>query len=208
MVTSTSRSSARTHGKRRSIDNSGLYTGSSYPVRTSQRRLANREPLGKDFGDLETSVVSPTKKARFKRRFIGIRPWKRHSLVLFVAGFAYIGIGSSYIFAELTPSRAESLVVALRLADLHAWGIIWILGGVMSIISSRWPPVAETWGYMVLTGLAAGWGAAYALGVLIGDSPTTNLSAALIWSLVGFMFWAISGLVNPDGTGGSSNGSG
>ena len=30
----------------------------------------------------------------------GLRPWRRHSLVVLVAGFAYIAIGATYLLAE------------------------------------------------------------------------------------------------------------
>lgn len=141
--------------------------------------------------------MSPTWKARFKRRFIGIRPWMRHGLVLMVAGLVYVALGLSYLASEPTESRKIALQVALDRAPIEFWGIIFISTGLMSIISSRWPPVAEKWGYMVLTGLSAGWSATYATGVILGDSPESNLSGAFTWGLIGFLWWAVSGLVNP-----------
>lgn len=145
--------------------------------------------------------MSLTWKERIKVQFLGIRPWKRHSLVLLVAGTVYVFTGVAYTLAEITPEREIALVIALRWAPIDVWGFVWILSGLLAILSSRWPPVAETWGYMVLTGLSAGWGATYAMGVIFTESPTTNLSSAIVWSLVAFMWWAISGLVNPDQTG-------
>lgn len=128
----------------------------------------------------------------------GIRPWRRHSLVLLVAGLAYIFIGIQYDLTELSPARATALVVALRWAPIQVWGGAWILVGALSIISSRWPPIMESWGYMVLTGFSAGWAATYATGVILGESPASNLSSAITWALLAFMWWAISGLINPD----------
>lgn len=141
--------------------------------------------------------MSPTRKARFKRRFVGVRPWMRHSLVLMVAGIVYTTIGVSYILAEPNPSRERSLVVALDKLPFEAWGGIFIFCGALAVLSSRWPPVAETWGYMVLTGLSAGWSATYATGVIFKHTGWTNMSGALLWGLMGFMWWAVSGLVNP-----------
>lgn len=128
----------------------------------------------------------------------GFRPWRRHSLVLFVAGFAYIFIGVTFIVTELAPSRALALVIALSIAPIKVWGSVWILVGSLSVISSRWPPVMETWGYMVLTGFSAGWGATYVTGVILGESPAGNLSSSVTWFLMAFMWWAVSGLINPD----------
>lgn len=142
--------------------------------------------------------MSPTRKARFKRRYVGVRPWKRHSLVLMVAGLCYIAIGASYIWTEATPSRNVALKLSLSWFPIQFWGCVFIIAGLMAVISSRWPPVAETWGYMVLTGLSAGWGGTYALGVIFLHSPPQNLSGAILWGLLGFMWWGISGLLNPE----------
>ena len=128
----------------------------------------------------------------------GLRPWKRHSLVLMVAGLVYIGIGCSYIFGDSSSSRAISLEIALRWFSLHQWGVVFILAGTLSIVSSRWPPISKTWGYMVLTGLSVQWAGWYAAGILVGDAPSGNMSAVATWGLIGFMWWAISGLRNPD----------
>lgn len=127
----------------------------------------------------------------------GIRPWKRHSLVLLVAGLVYILIGISYAFTDPTPSRLVALEFALHWCSFQVWGGVFILSGILSIVSSRWPPVSETWGYTVLTGLSAGWAGFYAVGVIFGDANVSNLSGTLSWGLLAFMWWAISGLVNP-----------
>jgi hypothetical protein len=159
--------------------------------------MEDRTCLVENRGGLEGDRVSPTRRARFKRKYVGVRPWMRHSLVLMVAGMVYALIGMSYILAEPTHARQVALQVALDNAPIQFWGFVFIAAGLLSIISSRWPPVAETWGYMVLTGLSAGWSATYFLGVVLMDSPTTNLSGSLSWGLLGFMWWAVSGLVNP-----------
>lgn len=128
----------------------------------------------------------------------GIRPWTRHSLVLLVAGLVYTAIGFAYFFAPMEGRRSASLVVALNWMPIQGWASLFISAGILAVISSRWPPIADTWGYTVLTGLSAGWATVYAMGVIFEQSPTANLSAAFLWGLVAFMWWAISGLVNPD----------
>lgn len=128
----------------------------------------------------------------------GIRPWKRHSLVLMVAGLDYAAIGMSYILAEPTDTRQIALHYALQWFSFATWGWIFMLCGALAVISSRWPPVSETWGYTVLTGLSSGWALFYLTGVVLGDSPPTNLSGVMSWGLIAFMWWAISGLKNPE----------
>ena len=129
----------------------------------------------------------------------GLRPWRRHSLVVLVAGFAYIAIGATYLLTEPVESRESALALALNLAPMSAWGVVWIAVGVLAVISARWPPASETWGYATLSGLAAWWSACYALGVALG-AENQSMSGALIWGLVAFLWWAIAGLWNPDHT--------
>lgn len=132
------------------------------------------------------------------KNYWGVRPWTRHSLVLVVAGFAYIAIGIAYYVSNVAPEREVALEVALQWMSLDYWGILFIAVGCLAALSSRWPPFADTWGYMALTGISAGWGSTYALSIIFGNSPLTNATSAILWSLVAFMWWGISGLINPD----------
>lgn len=128
----------------------------------------------------------------------GVRPWQRHSLVLMVAGFVFVGIGISYIYTVPTPSRNEALQVALSWWSFQAWGWHFITAGVLAIISSRWPPISKTWGYMVMSSLSAAWAGFYFTGVVFEGAPVSNLSGTLSWGLIAFLWWAISGLINPN----------
>jgi hypothetical protein len=127
----------------------------------------------------------------------GVRPFERHSLVLLVAGMVYLAIGGSFFNLTPSPNRDLALHYALQVMGYEQWGLVFIFAGVLAIISSRYPPISETWGYQALTGLSAGWGSFYALGVIIGESPASNMIGFLTWGLFGFLWWAISGLVNP-----------
>lgn len=127
----------------------------------------------------------------------GIRPWQRHSLVLLVAGLVYLMIGLSAIFIDPTPAREKALQFAANWWDLETWGVIFALAGILSIVSARWPPVSETWGYTVLTGLSALWSGFYLMGIVLGNSPVSNVAGVLSWGLIAFLWWAIAGLVNP-----------
>lgn len=133
-------------------------------------------------------------------RWLELRPWRRHSLVLSVAGLAYVAIGLTYVFASPTPSRVSALEVPLSLLPLAGWGVVWASVGVLAMISARWPPASEKWGYSALSGMAAWWAASYLMGVFLG-AANQSVSGALVWGLVAFMWWGISGLDNPDGGG-------
>lgn len=139
-------------------------------------------------GDEETKQVHP---------LFGLRPWGRHSLVLAVAGVMYIAIGVAYYFVVPGGPRWEALTVARNIAPLSFWALMWWIIGLATLLSSRWPPTADKWGYTVLTGYSAGWGSVYALGVIFEDTPRSNWAGALVFFLVSFMWWAISGLNNP-----------
>jgi hypothetical protein len=133
-----------------------------------------------------------------ERLWLALRPWQRHSLVVVMAGFVYMAIGAVYFFVPLNPERALGLRVALDIAPMQAWGLVWAFVGFLALVSARWPPQSKTWGYAALSGLAALWAAIYGLGVVMLDTPRVGLSAAFVWFLVSFLWWAISGLVNPD----------
>jgi hypothetical protein len=135
--------------------------------------------------------------ARLKR-YWGLRPWKRHSLILAVAGFLYALVGLTYALYKPTPGRKQSLSFLLDVAPAQFWGGLFICSGALTMISSIWPPFAETWGYMILTGLSAGWSAVYLMGVLFFGSQLTNITQVILWGTLAFMWWAISGLLNPD----------
>lgn len=132
------------------------------------------------------------------RNLWALRPWSRHGIILLVAGFIYAIVGVSYILAKPSSNRANSLEILLRIAPLSVWGGIFVLAGILTMLSSRWPIFAETWGYVVLTGLSTGWGSAYLMGILFAKAPWTNVNGFLLWGLLGFMWWAVSGLVNPE----------
>lgn len=131
-------------------------------------------------------------------RWLGLRPWRRHSFVLAVGGGVYLFVGIAYMLIPVTPTRASSLTLALNIAPLPAWGIVWVIFGLLALASTRWPPASETWGYTAMSSLAALWGAFYGLGVAFFEAPATGITGASVWALLGFMWWGVSGLRNPD----------
>lgn len=130
--------------------------------------------------------------------WLGLRKWQRHSTILLVAGLIYVGIGLGMVYLEPSPSRFHALVAALKWAPMSFWGQVFIFAGFLSMISARWPPASKVWGYMVLTGLSAGWSAFYAVGIFMGANLTSNLAGAATWGLIAFLWWAITGLRNKD----------
>lgn len=126
-----------------------------------------------------------------------MRPFRRHSLVLLVAGVVYSSIGFTYVAADPVPERLIALEYAIYIMSYSQWGYLFIAAGILAITSSRWPQVSETWGYSVLTGLSVLWGGMYAAPIVFGDASAGSVTAPLVWGLIGFLWWAISGLINP-----------
>jgi hypothetical protein len=158
--------------------------------------------MGEECGSMEENF-----RVKFIRKFWGLRPWKRHSTILMVVGILYSLIGYQYIFGPANPNRDRSLVAVLQFAPIEVWGMVFFVAGILTSISSRWPPFAETWGYMMLTGLSSAWAASYLIGTLFYHSPRNNWTGAIVWGLLAFIWWAISGLLNPDKSAVMSHGS-
>ena len=129
---------------------------------------------------------------------VRIRPWKRHSLILMVAGFLYAVVGFAYTTAAPNPGRARSLSFILEIAPQQFWGGLFIFSGILTMVSSIWPKDSGPWGYMILTGLSTGWSSIYLIGLLFFGSTTMNVTQIVLWAILAFMWWAISGLINPD----------
>jgi hypothetical protein len=132
------------------------------------------------------------------RKWWGLRPWKRHSTILLVGGSLYILVGFQYAITKTTPGREVALAVVLQVAPINFWGSLFVIAGLLTIISSKWPPMTETWGYSVLTGFSSGWAATYLTGIIFYHSPKANLTQVFLWGVLGFMWWAVSGLPNPE----------
>lgn len=128
---------------------------------------------------------------------LGLRPWRQHSVVLAVGGGVYFLIGLAYMLTPMTLTRSQALVVPLALADIEVWASMWMLFGALAFASTRWPPASETWGYTAMSSISALW-SCFALAGLTFGAPINNIASVLVWALFGFLWWAVSGLRNPD----------
>lgn len=126
-----------------------------------------------------------------------LRPYGRHSLVLFIAGLSFVAMGISMFFYIPGGPRIQALQIAVAWMPIEMWGLVFVCVGAVVVVSARWPVHAAGWGYSVLTGLSVGWSATYFFGWLFGDSPPSNLTYTVYWGLLAFLWWAISGLLNP-----------
>lgn len=132
-----------------------------------------------------------------KYHILRTRPWTRHGLVLFLAGLVYIGVGITYIQTG-SEERLQGLKLALMWMPLDGWGLVWILVGLLAILSTRWPPTAKTWGYSIMSALATAWACFYFVGVAFMGAPGNQIHSVLTWGLIAILWWAISGLFAPE----------
>lgn len=126
-----------------------------------------------------------------------VKPWDRHSLILLAAGLSFAVTGLIYIIDIRTPEQEEALYYATEVMSITAWGYAFIFFGLVAVVSARWPAWPKTLGYTVLTGQSAAWSAFYLLGAIKTSGEPTILSNGLLWALVAFLWWGISGLVSP-----------
>jgi hypothetical protein len=114
-----------------------------------------------------------------------------------VAGLIYIITGIVFIITVPSETRKATLYLAYYWFPTQFWGSIFILAGIMAILSARWPRFSDSWGYVVLTGLSTGWSGIYIVGMIFSHMPTASFTAGVIWGLLAYLWWAISGLINP-----------
>lgn len=131
-------------------------------------------------------------------RWWGIRPWKRHSTALLVVGILYMFIGVQYMHAPSTPGRERALLAILQFAPIEFWGSVFVVAGLLAVISTVWPPMTETWGYVVVAGLSTGWAATYLTGIWFFKSPPQNYSQVFLWGTLSFMWMVFAGFPNPE----------
>ena len=130
---------------------------------------------------------------------ITIRPWKRHSLILVMTGLAHLTFGATYLYLAEGGPRMRMLVVPLKTAPVEFWAHVFMWVGAFIILSSVWPGHSEKWGYVVATGWSAAWAAQYLIGAyLLQEHYAANIAMGSLFTLIAFLYWGISGLVNPD----------
>lgn len=137
-------------------------------------------------------------RERKRDKYLGLRPWTRHSTVLLVAGAFYFILGLLYILGRNAVEAKSAAYLFSKWFDLNWLGSVWMFVGTLTIISTVWPPISKTWGYSIMTGLSAAWASFYAVDIVFMDGPVWQINGALMWGFIAFMWWAISGLVDPE----------
>lgn len=126
------------------------------------------------------------------------RKWTRHDLLLLLGGVMYTMLGLVYVVDKPSRNREIALQALLKIAPMQFWGGVFVFAGVLAIISARWPPTVEFWGYVVLTGISFLWATAFLTGILFTKAPWSNVGGFLLFATLGSIWWVVSGLRNPE----------
>lgn len=132
---------------------------------------------------------------KIKGHLLSFKPWSKHSGILVVAGIVYIVIGIRYYYLDPSENLEMTLYYAINLMPIDGWGIGFIVVGAIAVLSSRWPNVPASWGYVLLTGLSAAWSSFFFAGAMLTEARVSYFSTAAMWALLAYLWWAISGLV-------------
>lgn len=129
-------------------------------------------------------------------KWYAFKPWNRHSLILITTGFIYLAIGIMFSLQPATQLRAENLKFALAIMPYSGWAIGFMIVGVFTMITSRWPSMPKSLGYSTLTGWTAAWASFH----IFGGAATGNtayIASGFAWGVIAFLWWAVSGLLAP-----------
>lgn len=89
----------------------------------------------------------------------------RRGGVLIVYGLLFVFLGFGYTGSRPTPNVVEALVVAERLAPLQFWGLLWMIAGLLCIVSAvAWDSEPGALGFIAAELPPLGWGTWYLLG--------------------------------------------
>jgi ascorbate-specific PTS system EIIC-type component UlaA len=127
----------------------------------------------------------------------GFSPWTRHTLILTVAGLVYTALGISYFVLD-DEEYLAAVDRATQWMPVNGLAIVWVVVGLFVFFSAISVRTPELWGYSALTGLSTAWAAFYLIGVVVYNAPLEQLNLAIIWGLLGFLWWAISGMIDPE----------
>ncbi|QDH85266.1 hypothetical protein HWC49_gp35 [Gordonia phage Kenosha] len=131
-----------------------------------------------------------------KPKWYRTKPWDRHGLILVTAGVIYAAIGFMFTLQPATQLRSENLKLALSIMPYFGWGVGFIVVGLFTVVTSRWPLAPKSLGYSTLTGWTVAWAGFHIVGGTAADN-TAYIASGFSWAMVAFLWWAISGLVSP-----------
>ena len=134
--------------------------------------------------------------------WLSYKPWQRHGIAILISGLFMTFYGFSLLRDGPEFDRnVDMMRVAIRLFPLDFWAAIFVVAGLGSAIFSRFKKFRPPWAYSVFCGLAGTWTAQYFAGYILVDGPPRSLYYGSLWACLLGIWWAVSGMVNPDKSG-------
>ncbi len=114
------------------------------------------------------------------------RPWPGtlRGLILWQFGWAFIILGGiNYLATTIPEPNRTYLSFALDFAPARLYGWIFIVAGVLAIVSAYCHFDRDRWGYLLTSVLAGSWATVYVCGWLFYDASPRSIGAGVIWFL-------------------------
>jgi hypothetical protein len=110
----------------------------------------------------------------------------------------YGAVWALYGYAQVAspPPDRRGLQPLIELAPLAAWGWLWMVAGVLAMVSA-WLPTGRDWAaFPALQLVVLPWMGCYLVTWLMGDYPRGWIAAA-VWGLISVPVWVVAGWPEP-----------
>lgn len=131
----------------------------------------------------------PRRVARRLSRMLG-----RRGAILLCYGVVWAIIGYGQITSPAPDLRGLRLL--LQMMPLDVWGCLWVVSGLIAIVSA-WLPQGRDWpGFLALPLMVLPWTVSYLLAWIIGDFPR-GWVAAVVWGAIAAPVLVVAGWREP-----------
>lgn len=118
----------------------------------------------------------------------------RRGAILLSYGVVWAIIGYGQITSPAPDLRGLRLL--LQMMPLDAWGWIWVVSGLVAIVSA-WLPQGKDWpGFLALPLMVLPWMVSYLLAWIIGDFPR-GWVATVVWGAIAAPVLVVAGWREP-----------
>lgn len=137
-----------------------------------------------------------------RRTYMMLKPFGVRGLVLSTLGVLWVLIGVSGLTVGLSPLSV--LTIDYMLDELFFLNTVtvsaaWIATGIMGIITSRWPPYQDSWGFFFLAPMPMFWALLHLVGAIF-HGPILGVLVTVVYAVMCVLLWGISKLEDPSMT--------
>lgn len=118
----------------------------------------------------------------------------RRGAILLCYGIVWSIIGYGQITSPAPDLRGLRLL--LQMMPLDAWGWLWVVSGLIAVVSA-WLPQGKDWlGFLALPLMVLPWAVSYLLAWIIGDFPR-GWVATVVWGAIAAPVLVVAGWREP-----------